>query len=471
MVQLRDYQEAMIDGAREAMKRSRRVLLQAPTGAGKTALASYMAGESGKRGRMSNFICHRAELITQTSKTFRRFDIAHGFIAAGIHMDLQRMVQVCSIDTLKNRVHVLPEPKLAIWDECHHMGAAGWQRVMAAWPNAFHIGLSATPWRLDGSGLDAHFDELVMGPTVGWLIEQGHLSRYRIFAPPPPVELRARGANDGTGEQAKVLDKPKLIGDVVTHWRKHALGMRTVGFACNVQHSLHMVEAFKAAGIPAAHLDGDTPKAERERIIKQFAAGEIQVLWNVSLFGEGFDLSAIADMDVTIDCVILNRKTQSLSLFLQMVGRVLRPAPGKVAVILDHGGNVQVHGFPDDEREWSLTGREKGTKAANDNAPPPPITCDGCFAQIRRPAPPCCPECGKALIAPTKEIIVADIPLVEITPEEKAAIRKQRAWEEQQCKDLNDWVTLGRKRGYSFPMQWALKRFGLRKRGCNSRAA
>lgn len=453
------------------MGRSRRVLLQAPTGAGKTALASFMAGESGKRGRMANFICHRAELLQQTSKTFRKFDIPHGFIAAGIQMDLQRMVQVCSIDTLKNRVHVLPEPKLAIWDECHHMGAAGWQRVMAAWPNAFHIGLSATPWRLDGSGLDAHFDELVMGPSVSWLIEQGHLSRYRIFAPPPPVELRARGPNDGTGEQAKVLDKPKLIGDVVTHWRKHAMGMRTIGFACNVQHSLHMVEAFKAAGIPAAHLDGDTPKEERKRIINAFAAGEILVLWNVSLFGEGFDLSAVADTDVTIDCVILNRKTQSLSLFLQMVGRALRPSPGKVAVILDHGGNVQVHGFPDDEREWSLAGREKGAKAANDNAPPPPITCDGCFAQIRRPAPPCCPECGKMLIAPVKEIAFSDEPLVEMTDKEKAVIRRQRAWEEQQCKTLGELVALAQRRGYAYPQKWALHKLAGRRRGGNSRAA
>jgi superfamily II DNA or RNA helicase len=250
---------------------------------------------------------------------------------------------------------------------------------------------------------------------------------------------------------------------VVQHWLKHAKGMRTVGFACNVAHSHDMVAAFNAQGIPAAHLDGGTPKGERKRIIAEFAAGRIQVLWNVALFGEGFDLSAIAQTDVTIDCVILNRKTQSISLFLQMMGRALRPFAGKVAVILDHADNTRMHGFPDDEREWKLEG-SAGKKAANDNGPPPPVTCDGCFMQIRRPTPAACPHCGKKLLADAKPIAVADGELGEITEADKRKRRQEQLREQADAKTLDELISLARSRGYKEPIAWARKVFYARMR-------
>lgn len=467
MIQLRDYQDELISRLRDALRRSKRVLLQAPTGAGKTVLASYMIHGTKDKSQAAWFICHRAELVEGTSKTFSKFGIHHGIIAGGFPTNLTQLVQVCSIDTLKNRLEQLTAPRVAIIDEAHHCGAEGWAAVVE-WLHkngTIIIGLSATPQRLDGQGLDAHFDDIVLGPAVAWLIENGHLSNYRIFAPPPPPELKARGKDDGRGAQAKVLDKPKLTGDVVQHWLKHAKGMRTVGFACNVQHSLHMVEAFNAAGIPAAHLDGGTPKGERKRIIQDFAAGRILVLWNVALFGEGFDLAAIAQTDVTIDCVILNRKTQSISLFLQMVGRALRPYPGKLAIILDHAGNTQMHGFPDDEREWALEGKGKGGCGANDNAPPPPVTCTGCFNQIRRPLPPRCPHCNRQLEAEgAKQIEVADGELHEVTEAEKRATRARLKQEQAECETLGELVNLGRKRGYKQPVKWANHVFGARRR-------
>jgi superfamily II DNA or RNA helicase len=225
-----------------------------------------------------------------------------------------------------------------------------------------------------------------------------------------------------------------------------------------------MVEAFNAAGIPAAHLDGGTNKGERKRIIQEFAAGRIQVLWNVSLFGEGFDLAAIAQQDVTIDCVILNRQTQSISLFLQMVGRALRPYAGKLAIILDHAGNTHKHGFPDDEREWSLDGRAKGGKAANDNGPPPPVICEGCFNAIRRPLPPECPHCGKRMVAEVKEIEVADGELQEMTEADKRAVRQRLKQEQAEARTLDELVSLARKRGYKSPMKWAQHVHGNRRR-------
>lgn len=456
---LRDYQRDLIDRTRAALKRTRRVLAQAPTGAGKTALASYIAGESAARGRLVFFVCHRAELVCQTSMTFRKFEIPHGFVAAGYPMDLSRPVQICSVDTLKNRLHRLPAPSLIIWDECHHLAAAGWRSIQDHYATAYHIGLSATPVRLDGRGLDDHFDEMVLGPSVGWLIEQGHLSPYRCFAPSAPdlAGVHKRMGDFVRGEAEKAMDGPKLTGDAITHWLRHAQGMRSVAFGVTVAHSQHIAASFSAAGIPAAHLDGSTPKADRAQIIRDFAAGRITLLSNVDLFGEGFDLSAIAQADVTIDCVLQMRPTQSLGLHLQQIGRALRPAPGKTAIILDHAGNTCRHGLPDDGREWSLSGVErKGGKGANDG-PPPPVTCPCCFGQIRRPAPPICPYCGATLQREAREIQVVEGDLQEVTPEDRSTARAEMRREQGAARTLPELISLAARRGYKSPQAWAYR--------------
>lgn len=466
-VVLREYQRDMIHGARQAMRRSKRVLLQAPTGAGKTALASFMAGEAASKGQGVWFICHRAELVLQTSLTFQKFGIKHGFIASGMPMQLQEPVQICSIDTLKNRLAVLAPPKLAIVDEAHHGGAAGWALVIK-WlsdARAYVIGLSATPQRLDGQGLDEHFDDIVLGPTVAWLMDQGYLSPYRLFAPDVPdmKGVRKQMGDFSRGEAAEKMDKPKLTGNIIAHWRKYAGGLRTVAYAVNVAHSQHLAEQFNLAGIPAAHLDGGSMKGDRRRMIQEFAAGNIHVLTNVDLFSEGFDLSAIAQTDVTIDAVIQARPTQSLALHLQQVGRSLRPADGKTAIILDHAGNAMRHGFPDDDREWSLEGREKG-KAANDNAPPPPVICEQCFNAIRRPLPERCPHCQKLLTKEAAPLEVAEGELREMTDADKLRIRRERQREQADAKTLDELVALAHRRGYAQPMAWARNVFAGRRR-------
>lgn len=465
-VALRCYQAEMIEGARAALKTARRVLIQAPTGAGKTVLASFMVGQTTARGQAAWFICHRAELVEGTSKTFHKFGQAHGLIAAGHPMNTQQLAQVCSIQTLVNRLATMKAPRLAIIDEAHHCGAENWAKVVK-WlrdNGSLVVGLSATPQRLDGMGLDAHFDALVPGPSVAWLMDEGFLSDYRVFAPPGPdlKGVRKQMGDYARGEVEARVDKPKLLGDMIEHWRRHAAGLRTVAFGVTVAHSQHIAEQFNAAGIAAAHLDGGTPKADRARIIRDYAEGQLQVITNVDLFGEGFDLAAIAQRDVTVDCVIQGRPTQSLSLHLQQVGRALRPQPGKVAIILDHAGNTQRHGLPDDEREWTLEGRPKGRGAANDNGPPPPVICDGCFNAIRRPLPPACPHCGKRLLAEAKEVKVAEGDLVEITPEMKRELRMQRVREEAEAKTLDQLVALAKARKYQYPMKWAQHRLAGR---------
>lgn len=466
-VTLRDYQAEGIQNVRHALKRVRRVLLQAPTGAGKTVLASYMVGQTTARGSSAWFICHRAELVEGTSKTFHKFGQAHGIIAAGHPLNIMQLAQVCSIDTLKNRLDQLKAPRLAIIDEAHHCSAAGWALVID-WlvaNGAVVVGLSATPKRLDGQGLDKHFDELVLGPSVAWLIEQGHLSPYKVFAPPGPdmQGVRKQMGDYARGETEARVDKPKLLGDMIEHWQREADGLRTVAFGVTVAHSRHIADQFNAAGIPAAHLDGGTPRGERQRIIRDYADGRLRVITNVDLFGEGFDLASLAQRDVTVDCVILGRPTQSLALHLQQEGRCLRPGEVETKIILDHAGNTWRHGLPDDEREWTLEGRKK-SKAANDNGPPPPVICEGCFNAIRRPLPRCCPHCGKPLVAEVKPIKVAEGTLGEVTEVMKRQIRAKRAQEEREADTLDKLVHLGHQRGYKNPQPWAMKKWGERRR-------
>lgn len=469
-----EYQVPAIDALRTAMKRFRRVLLQLPTGGGKTAIASFLAQEVTARGKTAYFNCHRNELVEQTSKTWRKYGIAHGFIAAN-RPKSTALAKVCSIDTLKNRLLTTPEPDVAIWDEAHHLGAAGWQSIMDAWPNARHIGLSATPWRLDGTGLGRQFQHMVQGPSVSWLMERGFLSRYEIFAPNPPDMKGAKRDKSGDFSKRSAADKmdmPKRVGDIVQHWRKYANGMRTIAFAINVADSMTIVKRFNEAGIPAAHLDADTPDDQRRDIIADFAAGRILILSNVALFGEGFDLSAIAQTDVTIDCLIDAAPTNSLSAVLQRWGRVLRPKDFP-AVILDHAGNSNRHGFPDDDRDWTLEDREKTGKGGGaSDGPPPPYTCK-CFRQIKRPLPDNCPHCGISIVPDVKPIEEGEGELNRRTASDKAAIRAQLKQEENDAKSLQDLIALAHRRGYANPSQWAWKKYqasGWRKQLAKDRA-
>jgi superfamily II DNA or RNA helicase len=470
-VTLHDYQDDLVLRTGQALRRVRRVLVVLPPGGGKTVIAAFIAGAFARRQQQTFFNCHRQELLKQTSGTFTNCGLSHSFIAANMPMYINAAVQVCSIDTLKNRLSKIPEPKCVIWDECHHIGAAGWAAIMSAWPNAYHVGLTGTPWRLDGTGLGEYFDEMILGPTPAELIAMGRLAPYEIYAPNTPDMKGARKqmGDFAKGDAEERMREPKIIGDIVRHWQRNAGGLLTVGYAVNVAHSRYMADLFNSAGIPAAHLDGGTDDRERKRVIQAYANDEIKVLWNVGLFGEGFDLSAWAGKPVTIDAAILANPTMSLSKYLQESMRCMRPKGGASGIINDHAGNSARHGFPDDEREWDLEGRAKGRKAANDNGPPPPITCDGCFRQIRRPLPPKCPGCGKLLQAEAKEIEVGDGELVKVTEEEKRATRQRLAREQAEAKTLDDLVALGRKRGHKNPMGWARHVYAGRR--ANGRAA
>lgn len=457
MISLRPYQTQIIEEAREAYaSRARSVLIQLATGGGKTLTASTVVHGAADKGNGTWWLTHRRELISQTSKTFHNLGIPHGTIRAGRASDVNALVQIASIQTIVRMMHTLPAPKLIVFDEAHHMASGTWSAIYNAFPNARILGLTATPWRLDGKGLGAFFDHMVRGPSPAELIEMGNLCRYRMFAPSIP-DLSAVGVSAGDykkGALAQAMSKPAVVGDAISHYLKLCAGKRAIAFNAGIQNSLQLVAQALHAGISAEHVDGTTPDAQREAAIERLARGEIMILSNDSLFGEGVDIPAV-------EAVIDLSPSKSLSKVMQNWGRALRPADDKeFAYLLDHAGNSIKHGLPDDEREWNLDDREKAKRGEMPTVPA--RQCEECFF-VYRPAPKC-PNCGHVVPIKARELEVIEGSLEEVT-RAKEQVKRERWKEERECTTLEDWQALAAHRGYK--SGWAFMRFQARQ----SRAA
>lgn len=438
MIILRDYQEKLINETRFNLRTHKSVLMQSPTGSGKTITATSMIQTAISKGKRVFFICHRQELIDQTAKTFGKFGLKFGIIWASAPKLYDQNLQICSIDTLKNRLEEIEPPDLIIWDECHHIAAAGWARVKEHYKNAYHIGLSATPCRLDGKGLGDHFGAMVQGLQTAELMKMGALSGYSFFAPSTPdvSTVKQRMGDFVKAETADLMDCSKIHGDIVKHWFKYARDKRTVVFAVTVNHSKHIAEAFRQAGVMAIHLDGETPKGERKAAAKAFANGDITLICNVGLFGEGYDLAAQAGFDVTVDCIIDAQPTNSLGWCLQKWGRALRPkTDGSKAIILDHAGNWTRHYFPDDFREWSLDGAAK-KKKSDEEKTELIRQCGECF-HIHRPAP-FCPNCGHEYEIKAREMETIEADLEEFDID---AMRREQRQAQGQAESAEDLIS------------------------------
>ncbi len=450
---LRPYQVDLIDRTRALMLQGcKSILLQSPTGSGKTALTAHMLKTAASKGLPSFFVVHRRELVKQSMRAFHKVGLRHGIVAPGFLEDPRQLVQIASVQTLARRFEKMKTPRMIVWDEAHHVAAGSWSKVYAAYPKAFHVGLTATPERLDGTGLGEWFKEMINGPAVAWLIEEGFLCSYRLYAP-GGVSTEGVGTRMGDFARAELnaaADKPTITGDAIKHYQRLASGKRAVVFCVSIEHSKHVVAQFNAAGIPAAHVDGETDTNERDQRIEQFQRGEILILSNVELFGEGFDLPAI-------EVAILLRPTQSLGLYLQQVGRALRPSPDKDgAIILDHAGNCARHGLPDEDRDWSLEGRHR--RGGADQAGSSVRICPKCFA-AQFPGTTACRHCGAVFDSEARKVEQAEGDLVEV---DATAIRRARMKEQGQAQTFEDLVELGRKRGYRRPHIWAKHLFNFR---------
>lgn len=440
MKQLYPHQLDLVNQCRMTGKRS--VLLQAPTGLGKSVVSAYILASASKKGARTWFIVPRRELLRQMSWQFNDFNIEHTFIAQGYKYLPKVPNAICSLGTLVRRLDSLQAPNLAVIDETHY-GSTALDTVIK-WLQArgvFILGLSASPWKLNGRGLGCWYDAMVEGPSIRWLIDNGYLSKYRAFAP-DHVDLTGIRKVAGDYNQAQLAVKMEsdkvLVGNVVKHYLQHANGLRGVTFTVSRNHSAIVRDAYKAGGVKAECIDGETPDDQRANLAKALAMGEINQLVNVELLTFGFDLSAAAGMNVTIETMSDLRPTKSLALQMQKWGRVLRAKPIP-AMIFDHANNIDEHGFPDDDRVWSLADREVGERKASVEQEIKVKTCTQCYF-AHKPTPSC-PNCGFVYPVVGRQIDEIDGELKEIQ-------RVQKRMEVGRRQTQADYERIARDRGY-----------------------
>lgn len=328
------------------------VLIEAPTGAGKTTIASAMTKDRVERGERVYFVVDSIELIDQTLDRFVADGLRCGVIQADHWATASSApVQICSVQTLRNRWKDIPDslrPDTTFIDEAHVIHKTHEEIIKWCLDNNKDVyGLSATPYR---KGLGKLFTTLITEVTVRELIEQGYLSPYICYAPYTPdlKGVRTQAGDYAVPELDRIMGDAQVVGQIVETWVRHAFNRRTLIFVPTRAASRTLIEKFVEAGIAAAHVDGETPRAERDEIIRQFRAGEIQVLSNVAVLTKGFDAPEV-------DCIVFARPTKSLALYRQMVGRGLRTAKGKDnCLILDHSGNVLRCGLPDEPLDLQL---------------------------------------------------------------------------------------------------------------------
>jgi superfamily II DNA or RNA helicase len=420
-----------------------------------------MVRKTVERGKRALIVGDSTEITDQTSLSLDECGVSHGIIQ-GQRRNRKpwESVHVATIQTLRNRE--LPPVDLVIADEAHLARSESWEKVIQHYRSsgAYIVGATATPCRLDGKGLGKLFDRIVYGPSIAALTESGWLVPLRIFSPPAP---RLQGVHQQAGdfnkaELSAICDKKKLVGDIVAHWLRYAKGMLTAVSATSIEHSKHIREEFRAAGIAAEHVDGTTKKADRKRILAGLPKREYTVLCQVDICGKGWDCPEL-------ECLVDAKPTMSLARWLQFIGRGLRiergignlieaqalglPIHKKEILLLDHAGNVLRHGMPDEDREWSLDGAE-GVKRVSNDTVAPVRTCKACWMVFRSNQQQC-PSCGTPYTNRLREIEHEAGELQEIQRQRKQLAIQ--AWRERQTDDarrrkFDEFIRIGVERGY-----------------------
>ena len=422
MITLHPHQQSDVDSVRAAfVEGHQRVMLQAPTGYGKSACASYIVENARLLGNRAFFIVHRKELIRQTSREFTKHGIKHGILASG-YPELNYPIQVCSMQTLARRKDRYRPPDFIVWDEVHHITCATATALLEWASDSTLLGLTATPIRTDGRGFDHIFSKLVTGPTIWSLIQGGWLAQPDFYEP-KIKDVDLSGVHTVAGdynrkELSAAMDKAVITGSAV-EWYQKLLPHHpaTVVFCTSVAHAEHVAAEFRAAGIPSESIDGSMDDWQRAQILGRLESGETRCLMTCSLVDEGFDLPKI-------EAIVDLAPTKSLSKIIQRLGRCLRVFAGKLrAVYIDHVGNLRRHwdmvlastGMDPDALQWGLEGRKKRTTSAKGDTL---STCPSCFRCF--PPAAVCPGCGHELRTAGggngREIKTVDGELVRIEP-------------------------------------------------------
>jgi DNA repair protein RadD len=367
------YQTTAVNDTRAAFANHKRIILTMPTGSGKTYTAATMVKAAINKGRRVKWVAHRTELLDQAEEAFANISI------------INPRQYITSIQKWNFSPWATP-PDFIVIDEAHLSMAESYKKLAAMYPRAYILGLTATPYRLDGQGLGEIYTEIIRGPETQHLIDIGRLARplYRVPANIDFSQFNKAGNDFDPRQMAAFWNKAKVFAGVVKNFTQICPTAKAIAFSANVEQSQKLAEEFTKAGYIAAHVDADTTEKERRRLLGLFRLGHIQILCNVALFTEGYDLP-------NIDAVILNRATLSRALYMQMVGRAGRIAQGKTHFyVLDFGGNVFRHGLWESPVDFTLDGTPPSPKQGI----APMKVCKACFT-IMAIQSKVCPTCGK----------------------------------------------------------------------------
>ena len=406
-LKLRDYQEELVDGIKRSMSAGNHsIIVQSPPRSGKTVVMAHIAKSATDKNNKVLFFSHRKEINEQVYKTFENNEV---------NMDL---VTIGGVQSLVRKLDKLDEPTVILIDEAHHSKASSYKKIIDYFPNAYKLLFTGTPVRLDGSGFDDIADDLILGKSVKWLQKHGRIAPFKYYAPQliDVAGLKKR-AGEFTKQSVDDTMKTVIYGDVIKHYEKLAKGKQAIVYTHSVEASENVSKAFNDAGYNSMAVSGKTPKEERETAMRAFRNGDLKIMVNCELFTEGIDLP-------NVDVCIMLRPTQSLSLYLQFAMRALNPREGKTAIIIDHVGNVERFGLPNQDREWSLQGIVKKKQTAKIGEPTVRV-CEMCFATFWSKER-ICPECGYEN-EPTKQEIelIREAELKEIKEEQQRKIREK----------------------------------------------
>lgn len=413
---LRPHQSRAIGLLRDALRTgSRRPILQAPTGAGKTVLAAAIIESARAKGKRVIFTVPAISLVDQTVREFYAEGIRDIGVIQSDHpmTDPSKPVQIASIQTLARRE--IPPADLVIIDEAHRIFefTETWM-TRDDWLDVPFIGLSATPWT---RGLGRLYDRLIIAATTAELIEAGYLSKFRVFAPSHPdlSGVRTKAGDYVESELSEAMQRGTLVADVVSTWLALAERRPTLCFAVDRVHARTLQVRFEDAGVRCGYLDAMTPREEREAIRKAFQAGELEVVCNVGVLTTGVDWD--------VRCIVLARPTKSEILYTQIIGRGLRTAEGKAdCIILDHSDTTLRLGFVTDIHHAKLNDGSIDQAAdakPQDAAAPKPKECPRCHYVIA-PKMTSCPSCGRVAEKRTA-VETMDGELVDLSAQRKAA--------------------------------------------------
>lgn len=401
MQTLRPYQSDTVHKVFDAWRSGKRApLIVLPTGAGKTTVCAHVIrrARAAAPGLRVLMLCPLQQLVWQATERFRQHNINAGILMGPRKPKPGETCHVASVQTAIRRD--LGDYGLVIYDEAHRAAGVESAKLLRRYKNSFGLGMTATPRRLDGRSLQPLFDHLIEPVSVQQLMDAGFLVPIKAYARDEldlsKVKWDRRKNDYSSRSLSSAMNQPKLVGDVVDHWGRLCRGRRTIVFACSIPHAMHIVERFRARGVPSEIVTASTKVNDRKEIIERLRRGQTRVVCNVGVFTEGFDLDVLG-------CVILARPTYSLTLHLQMIGRGMRPAPGKQnCIVIDHADNLRRHGFPQLPREWTLKAPDKSTltKKAIDTRPPLAKKCSGCLALIPSGCT-ICPHCGTMILPET----------------------------------------------------------------------